>query len=135
KSLAPGVGPLTSAINLSLTMLWRPAPDFAKEGRVLWVEWGRDDVAGSVEFAVLHLHWFRARRRVCQRLSDFRRTACGLRAVAGRRDAQALCRGTVRGDGEHHRGLLEPDVRHLFRDDAARGRSTGLTGFAVPRFS
>src|SRR5882757_9883723 len=41
----------------------------------------------------------------------------------------------IRYDGDHPGGVLEPDVRDVFRDDAARRRSAGLNGTAMPRFS
>ena len=34
-----------------------------------------------------------------------------------------------------HIGILEPDVRHVFPDDAARRRTAGLNGTSMPRSS
>src|ERR1700733_10575928 len=44
------------AVNLSLRMLWRPAANFAREGRLQLLRGSAQNVAGCVEFPVFPVH-------------------------------------------------------------------------------
>src|ERR1700761_8152164 len=109
-------------------------------------------VAGCVEFPLLPLHRLRLGRRTRQRISGTGATACGFWVAARGRSAKNFRRGAVPGvccslhhhaqhlarrkdrtpplrirdDGDGAGRILEPDVRHVFPDDAARRRIAGL---------
>src|SRR5947209_17075464 len=82
------------AVNLSLRILWRKAPHFAKHTGLLVVR-ETADAAGCVELVFFAVHRLCGSRRARQRLSGFCAASRRVRPATARRGAQDIRRGAV----------------------------------------
>jgi len=157
-SHVPGAVP-AAGVNLSLRIVWRLPANFAKQadvdGRVAEVPSMSPDALNSLFSLCIGFALAGALASGYQALVQ-RPAGFGLlqQGVAPQAFAAVpflvfaapfiIMRNTLRGarierrrfpvrnDGDHAGGVLEPDVRHVFPDDAARRRGAGLSQTSMP---